>query len=285
MITSLTLGENGRLGNQLFQYAALRSLGLKNNYKVKIPSPTQKTWHSQECLLDNFHIPVDHLTDADLDSLLYTYREPDYMRYDSEFFNLSDNLNIWGYFQSILYFKEFEDQIKYELSPTDALIEDATQYIGNLREDTKKKIVSIHLRRGDNTNQTNPSRLLNDMYCEGGFYFSYLKEALKVFSNEEVTYLVFSGGSRTNSNEEDLQWCKDNLGIEALYSEESSTMQDFSRIMVCDYNILSHVSSFGWWAAYLNSEKKRVVAPLHYHPDLPEYTHRDGFYPPNFILV
>ena len=29
MITFLQLGKHGRLGNQLFQYAALKSLGLK----------------------------------------------------------------------------------------------------------------------------------------------------------------------------------------------------------------------------------------------------------------
>ena len=32
MITFLQLGKYGRLGNQLFQYAALKSLGLKKNY-------------------------------------------------------------------------------------------------------------------------------------------------------------------------------------------------------------------------------------------------------------
>ena len=37
MITFYTLGEMGRLGNQLFQYAALKGLGLKNGFQVKIP--------------------------------------------------------------------------------------------------------------------------------------------------------------------------------------------------------------------------------------------------------
>jgi len=34
MITFLELGKLGRLGNQLFQYSALKSLALRNGYNV-----------------------------------------------------------------------------------------------------------------------------------------------------------------------------------------------------------------------------------------------------------
>jgi len=48
MITFLELGSFGRLGNQLFQYAALKSLGLENGYEAKIPNPSLKEWHGQK---------------------------------------------------------------------------------------------------------------------------------------------------------------------------------------------------------------------------------------------
>ena len=73
MITFMDLGSYGRLGNQLFQYAALKSLGLKNNYEVKIPDPTSKTWHGQDCLLDQLNIDCDYVTEADLSKLKYLY--------------------------------------------------------------------------------------------------------------------------------------------------------------------------------------------------------------------
>ena len=44
MITFAQLGKYGRLGNQLFQYAALKSLGIKNGYEV--PEET-KEYHSK----------------------------------------------------------------------------------------------------------------------------------------------------------------------------------------------------------------------------------------------
>jgi len=39
MVTFTRLGQLGRLGNQLFQYAALRALSLKNGYDCYIPNP------------------------------------------------------------------------------------------------------------------------------------------------------------------------------------------------------------------------------------------------------
>ena len=39
MITFYELGNNGRLGNQLFQYAALKGLSTKREYDIKIPNP------------------------------------------------------------------------------------------------------------------------------------------------------------------------------------------------------------------------------------------------------
>jgi len=55
--------------------------------------------------------------------------------------------------------------------------------------------------------------------------------------------------------------------------------------MSCDHNILSHVSSFGWWAAYLNKNKNCIrVAPEYYHPNEP-LLKRHMFYPKDYVLV
>jgi hypothetical protein len=56
MVTFHKLGENGRLGNQLFQYAALKGLAIKNGYDVKLPNPHTISWHGRLCLLDKFNI-------------------------------------------------------------------------------------------------------------------------------------------------------------------------------------------------------------------------------------
>ena len=67
MITFLELGRWGRLGNQLFQYAALKSLSIDKGYKIKLPKNLYNhSWHGQKCLLDNFNLEFEFLEDNDL---------------------------------------------------------------------------------------------------------------------------------------------------------------------------------------------------------------------------
>lgn len=296
MITFSHLGGLGRLGNQLFQYAALRGLGLKNNYETKIPDPRSRLWHGQGCLLDNFNIQSEYYTQESLSVIKQRYIEPSHMDYDENFFLIPDNTDLYGFFQSVLYFKDFEEQIKQELTPQLKWLEKANYRLGSIRKEyPDHKIVSIHLRRGDNTDGSNSSVELNEMYGKNNtldmnsFYGRYLKAAKECFASEKIKFLVFSGGSRAsgNNNETDIEWCQRNLrGEEYIFADPQDTMNDFASIMSCDGNIISHISSFGWWAAYLNKNiEKTVVAPYHYHPDQPHYSHRRGFYPNTWRIV
>jgi hypothetical protein len=112
MITFHKLGELGRLGNQLFQYAALKGLALKTGYEVKIPNPETMSWHGQACLLDKFNIDCDYLNQDDANGLQYLYGEPNWKTYDDKFFNIPDNTSIEGFFQSTFYFEHCAEQIK-----------------------------------------------------------------------------------------------------------------------------------------------------------------------------
>ena len=91
MITFLELGSLGRLGNQLFQYAALRALGLEKDYEVKIPNPSSKEWHGQKCFLNNFNIEAAHLTEKDIASIQYAYIEKDPHKINRNFFKLKSD--------------------------------------------------------------------------------------------------------------------------------------------------------------------------------------------------
>ena len=296
MITFSHLGGLGRLGNQLFQYAALRGLGLKNNYETKIPAPNSRLWHGQSCLLDNFNISSDYYDPASLSMIKQRYIEPNHMEYDESFFSIPDNTDLYGFFQSTLYFRDFEQQIKQELTPQAEWFAKADERLDLIKnEHADHKIVSLHLRRGDNTDGSNPSIELNEMYGKDNtldmhsFYGKYLSAAKDCFATQKVKSLVFSGGSRKsgNDNETDIEWCQRNLiGEEYIFAKPNDTMSDFATIMCCDGNIISHISSFGWWAAYLNKNtEKTVVAPNHYHTDQPAYTHRRGFYPNTWRIV
>jgi len=294
MITFLELGSFGRLGNQLFQYAALKGLGLKNNYEVKIPDPATKEWHGQKCFLNNFNIKAFHLTKNDIASIQYSYIEKDSYEINRNFFTIPDNTSLQGYFQSLFYFSEFENEIKKELTPKEELLSSAKERIQKLKNIYNNyEIVSVHLRRGDLTKITreagknlfgnNENKLDNEAYWP-----RYFAKASDVFKNKKVKFLVFSGGARGDEdNTEDTEWCKNNLKDDHfLFSEGKSPMEDFSLIMSCDHNILSPGSSFGWWAAYLNPRPhKTVVAPHEYHPDQLHLSYRSNFYPPEWKVL
>ena len=284
MITFHKLGENGRLGNQLFQYAALKGLAIKNGYDVKIPNPQTMSWHGQICLLDKFNIQCDYLTQEDANTLQYLYGEPNWKTYDGNFFNTPDSTTIDGYYQSLFYFEHISEQIKKELTPKQEYLDTAITEINFLKQNLQCEIVSVHVRRGDN--MTNGQTGLIQAFEPGGMYETYFNEAKKVFEGKNVKFLVFTGGQRFNEdNKVDVDWCRNFFkGDELLFSEGNQQIDDFSLIMNCDHNILSHASSFGWWAAYVNpNPNKIVVAPEWYHPDEPTLK-REKFYPKEYIL-
>ena len=285
MVTFYKLGENGRLGNQLFQYAALKGLAVKNGYKMKIPNPQTASWHGQTCLLDKFNIKCEYLIQEDINTLQNIYEEPNWQKYDSNFFNILDNTTINGHYQSTFYFEHIQDKIKKELTPKDEYLNKNKKYIDSLRKQYGCEIISIHVRRGDN--MTNNQTGLIKAFDKGGIYETYFNNAKNKFKDKNVKFLVFTGGQKFNEdNKIDVEWCKNFfIGDEFLFSEGRSQMEDFSLIMSCDHNILSHVSSFGWWAAYVNpNPNKMVIAPEFYHPDEPNLK-RPKFYPNQFIII
>ena len=75
MITFLELGRYGRLGNQLFQYAMLKSVSLARGYEIKVPNLDEQEWHGQKCLLNMFNIKCDYLTDKDKSSIQRNFVE------------------------------------------------------------------------------------------------------------------------------------------------------------------------------------------------------------------
>ena len=152
-------------------------------------------------------------------------------------------------------------------------------------------VVSVHMRRGDFTDGTNPAYLTyygqNGNISHDSEFGNYFFKALEHFGNE-VKYLVFSGGSRLGDqhNQSDIGWCKRNFnGDNVFYSEGNTDLVDFAIMSKCDHNLATHMTSFGWWAAFLNkNENKIIVAPKNYTvPD--DGRAERGFYPPTWKLI
>ena len=291
MITFLYLGQLGRLGNQLFQYSMLKSVSLETGYKFKIPDPSVITFQSQQCLLDQFNIKVDYLKNSDVANISSHFVEENHTLFYPQVFDVKDNTNFHGYFQSYQYFKKHQNQIKEELSLNKELEDMARDYVNSLRTNNEK-IVSVHIRRGDNSDGTNPDYLnyygKNDILMANSEFGKYFFPALDLFEGNNVKFLVFSGGSRKagKNNQTDMEWCKNNLkGDKFIFSEGNTDIEDFAIMKNCDHHITTHMTSFGYWAAFLNkSEDKVVVAPANY--TIPDDGRVDrGFYPKNWRII
>ena len=283
MITFSQLGKYGRLGNQFFQYAALKGLSVKNGYDIALMSDLKNTvWHGQKCLLFNFNIDHPTITDS---SSYQRYDQPGLCSdFDENFFDLSDNVDLFGFFQNLNYFHFCEDEIKksFRIDP------EIRKKCDESLEKFDGPVVSIHLRRGDNIELNQLNQEVID---------SFVTKALGYFNNE-ANFLIFTGGSRSegNDNSADVEYLKSKYeGDNFFVSETNDTIMDLCLITKCDHNIVSHDSTFSWWAAYLNEHDNRTVICPKYHRSLEQSDfdtqgneltyHKQDFYPDDWIVL
>jgi len=294
MITFVELGQYGRLGNQLFQYALLRSVALEKGVPAKIPDPNTMTWQNQKCYLKYFNLECDYLEPEDYSKIKHRFQEPDHAQFYPEVFDVPDYTDLYGFFQNYKYFSKYEKQIREELTLKSDIKKTAEKYINTIRKmgDPTAEIVSVHMRRGDNCDGTHPEYKNffgeGDVLTKDSNFGKYFFRALEQFNDKNVKFLVFSGGSRSGDkhNQSDIEWCKSNFkGDNVYYSEGNSDLVDFEIMRQCEHNITSHMTSFGWWAAFLNDNpEKIVIAPQNYSiPD--DGRVGRGFYPPQWSIV
>jgi hypothetical protein len=285
------LGRYGRLGNQLFQYASLKGIAAKCNLKPAIPELSNKNWHGQRCLLDEFRLECDRINEESVLNykVVVEPNPPGYFHPSIE--KVTDKTNLFGFFQNTKYFEHIQPQICKELTPRQEHIDSALDYISSISEG--KQVVSLHIRRGDITDGTNGEMglfgedPLDTRYAWGKYFDKCSREISRMLGHGNYRFLIFVGGSRTGDDSEDIRWAKKYFGNTDLYrvSDSNDPIADFTRIMNCQHNILSPASSFGWWAAYLNTNLDKIVlCPQDYHLDNTTRL-RDGFYPKEWIQI
>jgi hypothetical protein len=272
------IGRCGRLGNQMFQLAALKALALKNNLQVYLPEDIYtRVADGQTCLLDNFKHTIPLINPSECTHLnLFTEAENHLSVLDRRFFDISGSIALHGHFESELFFKEYKEYITSMFTFTDSIEEFANEYIRSIKNKyPDKEIVAIHFRRGDyrETHET-PEVFLQYIYYARNIQFN----------EDKYIFLLFTGGNQQkgNSNESDMNWCKQHIP-NSLFCEVNDTIKDLAIMTKCDHMILTTKSTLGWWGAYLNKNpSKKIVVPgisigPTFNPDL--------FWPSEFIKV
>ena len=263
MITFSEIGFFGRLGNSMFQYAVLKALAHKLNCKAILPSDLFYRVHDgQTCLLNCFQISGYQYNLNNIIGL-HQYEENCHSgHYSPDIWNCKINTNLIGYFESELYFKDIKESIKRELELKPEYDRFGKNYIEKLRQFyPNHQIIGIHLRRGDYLNTTLAP------YCSEEWNKKYFDCCFQQYNDiHKKLFLVFTGGATTpgNDNQEDMEWCKRLFQHQIfMYSENHTTIQDYSIMINCDHFIINSLSTIAWWAAYQNkNKKKRICVPI-----------------------
>ena len=222
------LGRNGRLGNQMFQYASLVGIAKQCGFDFRIPADCD--------LPDGFEML--HCGDR------YGLIEGDEVElhesheFCEELFNQCPNhVTLNGYFQTEKYFKNVEEEIRQDFTFRNEIAVLCKHKMSEV--DTP---VGLHIRRGDFLiNSANHHNLGLDYY----------ESALKHF-NDDRNVIIFS---------DDPEWCKEQKLFEDdrfLVSEGNDSYTDLCLMSLCSDFIIAN-SSFSWWGAWLSKGVDKVV--------------------------
>jgi hypothetical protein len=288
---TITIQLQGRLGNQLFQYATLRNLSIKKGYNFYIDK--NFSHQGQSILLPFFNIPEVHMLTI---GNYHQYMQPVNSNFfDNNFFDIKDNTVIIGFFENIEYFKENIDIIRNELSiKDDYIINYTNNYMNSIMKDDYK-IVGIHFRRGDLVQQINHySDYNNNIHDFNEIEKKFVYESLTSIMQKEskIIILLFTGGIRKAQNEwhwskhtqeDDVSWLRDftnELKNKSEFSNisdihispgsiENNEMIDFTLLGNCDYIITPHQSTFSFMSYYLSKKKIEMYSRMNLYGGLP----------------
>jgi hypothetical protein len=262
MIGFNAIGQLGRLGNQMFQYAALRGIARKNNYNYCVPPSNNLDEWKDHQLFNPFKLTNISLLNVQyIDGNRQTITEKGFIFDEDLFNNCPKWVNLQGFFQSEKYFKNIEDEIREDFEFRDEIYGPAKEMV-----DSVNNPISLHIRRTDYLTNENHNPLDLDYYTQ----------ALKQFDNDR-TVIVFS---------DDPEWCKKQelfADDRFLVSENNSNYVDLCLMSLCEEHIIAN-SSFSWWGAWL-AKSKKVIAPSQWFGPGNSHLDTKDLYCPDWIVI
>jgi hypothetical protein len=252
------LGRNGRIGNQLFQYAALVGIAKNKGYDFVIPENQELS----KCF-DMLHCGgrYGYIDGGEVE--LHDSHE-----FCSELFSECPNhIHLNGYFQSEKYFKDAWRQLKWDFRFKEEIDSEVDYKWGDiLREDA----VSICVRE------------FNDHFDYPGSHnnhrnlpWSYFEEAIEMLGKDRP-YIICSNNLKLCQEQEVFKGS--NFYFNDITTKVDKSHFDLCLLSKCTDHIISN-STFSWWGAYLcQNPNKRVIAPSPwYGPGLAHISTQDLF--------
>lgn len=256
MIGYNLIASPGRLGNQMYKFAALKGISKNLGYSFCIPpsfpiiekSKIISKIVTKNLLKQNKH---NHLLFESFNLKSLNKRNIGFLKtnelikeksfnFDSNIFNnCPDNINIWGFFQTEKYFLNVREELLQDFSFKKSFYNRVYKVTSQYEQP-----VSIHIRRTDYLTNNNHSPL--DL--------KYYEDAISFFPKDR-TFFVFT---------DDVDWVTN----QKLFSQKNFVVLsnifnnkylDLCAMTLCNDHIIAN-SSFSWWGAWL-SDQNNVISP------------------------
>ncbi len=267
----------GRLGNQMFTYAASRAMALENGYALELTEEWVRG-HGFTCRLNCFNIPSDQVVTVPNKNFSLKQKigyfiylclsrhksidkvhemEKKYQRFFDKFGLIlnqegyikplklkKQNYYALGYFQSDKYFLAHEDLIRKELTfREDKLSADA---ISLGKEIKSKNSVCMHIRMGD--------YMKDPVFgvCNLDYYYRALGRMKQL--NPQTEIYVFSDNISLV-----MDAMKGVEGTEFHYIDAKYNDQESLYLGSCCRHFIMSNSTFSWWMQFLSDNKDKIV--------------------------
>lgn len=230
------LGNMGHLGNQMFQYAAVKGIAEYKGYDWCI-APKENVGN----ILSDIYSCFNLSSCSNYSMIIGESLEESSYAFDENLFeNCPDNISLHGYFQSEKYFKHIESEIREDFKFKKEIFDECKGIFDSVLNN-KESAVSLHVRRGDYI--TSPNHLLQSL--------DWYREAISIFDSD--CEIVISS--------DDPEWCKNQeifSGDRFIVFEGNSAYHDMCLMSMLKNHIMSN-STFSWWGSYLANSKKTVA--------------------------
>lgn len=267
---------HGGTGNQLFQYAAGRTLAERHGVELafdtslldrKFDNVTPRSY-----ALGSFRVSQRIATESEIDALQArglgvsglvrkavarvgptkwrtTFYERS-TRFDPAFYDLGSDVYLAGYFQSEKYFATIRQILVEEVRLARPVSPVTSEFQSRIEDEGTS--VSLHFRRGDYV--TNPAAAAHHGVLSVEYHRCAVREIAGSVRNPH--FFVFS---------DDPDWAEEHLDLgypaTIVRGDGKTDAEDLMLIAACRHHIISN-SSFSWWGAWLSdSDDKIVVAP------------------------
>ena len=249
------LGNEGRLGNQMFQYAFIRGMSKKHGYDFMIP-------HQSADRFDNYGLfDCFKLEGCKTGEGSYPTLECRDTAFNQKFLDeCTDNTNYSGVFQTEKYFVNATEELRKDFTFHKEILDPCQEFIDNVGD-----VIFLHIRRG-NSNLVGKRgekwsyQLLQDYHPL--MKKEYYLKALSHF-DESKKVIVLS---------DTIDWCKEQDWLQDdrfLFSDSSYEVFDdgasvpyidLCLMSLCSGGIIAN-SSMSWWGAWLQNNTGKIIAP------------------------